>query len=531
MQLQIRIDNIFGGQSPLTYFGKTGQFKNSLALDPDLEATTGDNRASGFLVPVPSAKLSTSNGTGIDDEPLWMNTNPKDDDVYVYDRAGKVYTVILANKLISDLNAGVALTASTGNGSAYYDNYQYFIKNTNVCRYGPLNGSRTFNQTYWGTTLSMTALSNGVTYPAPKIGTSRYPNHVCHVHVDDKLYICDIPSSGQKNGSGVVHYIRTKRDTAEGDTNNGSTWNALDLGFGIFPMDLESYGTDLVISGYEGNTTSGNTRGKRAKIYFWDTISASFNKEVELPDPLCSALLNVNGILYTFSGNPGDLGVRVCRFAGGYTFEEVAYLEDSQLPYAGAVDHLMSRVLFGGFSSSMGNYACLYALGSKIGKISNGIFNVMRSSSSTSTGINVTCVLVPENTDVINPIYLIGWRDAGGTSDFGIDQNATTYGVAEFQSAIYRIGKEFEITKIKIPLGQAVGTNMTVAVKVAVDNESTTTTVATINSTNFSESERFVTLHPSILGKHDFFIQFSWSGTSLLSIGLPIEIEVDEISD
>ena len=206
-------------------------------------------------------------------------------------------------------------------------------------------------------------------------------------------------------------------------------------------------------------------------------------------------------------------------------------MEDSQLPYPGAVDHLMSRVLFGGFSSSMGNYACLYALGSKIGKISNGIFNVMRSSSSTSTGINVTCVLVPENTDVINPIYLIGWRDAGGTSDFGIDQNATTYGVAEFQSAIYRIGKEFEITKIKIPLGQAVGTNMTVAVKVAVDNESTTTTVATINSTNFSESERFVTLHPSILGKHDFFIQFSWSGTSLLSIGLPIEIEVDEISD
>ena len=72
---------------------------------------------------------------------------------------------------------------------------------------------------------------------------------------------------------------------------------------------------------------------------------------------------------------------------------------------------------------------------------------------------------------------------------------------------------------------------MTIAVKILVDNESTSTTIATINNTNFSASERFVTLHPSVFGKHDFSIQFSWSGTSLISVGLPIEIELEEISE
>jgi len=174
-----------------------GQFKNSLALDPDNEATTGDNRAGGILTPTPSAALSAANGTGIDDEPLWMNTTPKDDDVYVYDRAGKVYTVILASKTISDLNNGAALSSSSGNGAAYYDNFQYFAKNTDICRYGRLDGSRSYNQTYWTSTPSKSPLGNGVTYPSPKIGTTKYPNHVMHRHVDGKLYIADVMAKGR----------------------------------------------------------------------------------------------------------------------------------------------------------------------------------------------------------------------------------------------------------------------------------------------------------------------------------------------
>ena len=182
----------------------------------------------------------------------------------------------------------------------------------------------------------------------------------------------------------------------------------------------------------------------------------------------------------------------------------------------------MSRVIFGGFTSSMGNYGVLWAIGSKISKITKGLFNIMRFTGTAGTSATVTSVIIPENTDFTNTKYLIGWRDG---SVFGIDRNATTYGVSEFQSEVFKIGKPFEVERIRIPLNQAVAANMTVAVKVIVDEESTSTTVATINNTNFSESERYVDLHPSVMGKHDFFIQLSWSGSSLLSLSLPVEIE------
>src|SRR3990167_5222637 len=155
---KIQIDSILDGQSALNYFGKEGSYKNSLAIDPDNEETSSSNRASGFLVPTPSIALSAANGTGIDDEPLWMNTTPKGDNVYVYDRAGKVYEVIQSNNTISDLNNGVALTTSSGNGAAYYDNYNYFATNTGITRYGPLSGVKIFTQTYWTSTLSLSAL-------------------------------------------------------------------------------------------------------------------------------------------------------------------------------------------------------------------------------------------------------------------------------------------------------------------------------------------------------------------------------------
>ena len=519
---KISIDSILGGHSKLSQFSSEGEFKNSLAVDPDAEETTGSNRSGGVLTPVPSTALTAGNGTGIDAEPLWLNTTPKTDNVFVYDQSGKVYEAVLASNTISDLNNGAALTTSSGNGAAYYDNYNYFATNTNITRYGPLNGVKVFLQTYWSG-LSLSALGNGVTYPAPKIGTTKYPNHVMHRHVDDKLYICDVmAANGTSTGRGAIHYIKTTRTTAEGDTNNGSTFNALDLPYGVWPTDIESYGNDLVISAYEGDTSSGNTRGLRGHVYFWDTTSSSFYKDVEFEDPLVSALEFVNGELIAFSGNPKDIGCRVSRFIGGYSFEEIAYLEDSQPPFAGATDSIMSRLVFGGFSTNMGDYGCLYAIGSKIGKVTRGLFNIMVTSTGTGTGVNVTSCIIPENTDFTNTKYLIGWRDG---NEYGIDRNATTYRNSKFQSEVFKVGKPFEVERVRIPLNQAIAANMTLTVKLLVDEESTSTTIATINSTTFSDSERFIDLHPNVRGKHDFFLELDWSGTSLLSVNLPIEIE------
>src|SRR3990167_5646087 len=102
---KILIDSVLDGQDSLNYFSKDGGFKNSLALDPDNEAATGDNRMGGVLTPTPSSLIGN-----VAAEPLWMRTNPKNDDVYVYAQNGRVYSVILASYTLSNLNNGVALT-------------------------------------------------------------------------------------------------------------------------------------------------------------------------------------------------------------------------------------------------------------------------------------------------------------------------------------------------------------------------------------------------------------------------------------
>ena len=216
------------------------------------------------------------------------------------------------------------------------------------------------------------------------------------------------------------------------------------------------------------------------------------------------------------------------RFVGGYTFEEVGYLEDSQPPFPGAVEHVLNRVLFGGFSSTLGDYGCLYALGSKIGGVSSGLFTVMRTTIATPSGTGVMSVAIPENTDFTNTQYFLGWRSQ---STFGIDRNATTYGNARFLSEVFRIGKPFIIDEIRIPLSQAVAANMTVSAKILSDQGSTSTTVGTINNTNYSGSDREAVIRSTAYGKHDFYLDLTWSGTALLTVGLPITIRGETIED
>ena len=38
-----------------------------------------------------------------------------------------------------------------------------------------------------------------------------------------------------------TNYVKTSKTTDEGDTDNGSTYNALDLPFGYMPMDIASW--------------------------------------------------------------------------------------------------------------------------------------------------------------------------------------------------------------------------------------------------------------------------------------------------
>lgn len=517
---KVTVNSIFGGISASGYQAGKSQYHTAVGIDPEMPVDDTAIRASGFIRPTALAKFS---GATMNGAPLWLLTNPKDTNIYAYLDNGNLisYTYLFASE-----TQAAAVTSSSGNGAEYYDNYLYLAKNTDIARYGPLNGTPAITQAYWSSTLGLTALTD-TTYPT--INGQEIPNHPMKRHVDGNLYIGDVVGN-----KGVLHFVATTKTTVEGDTDNGSTYNALDFPYGYYPTTIETYGTDLAVGLIEGTST--NLRQSKAAISFWDTSSVSFNQiiQVELPDPIITALKNVNGVLYAFTGTSAG-GYRILRFAGGYTFTEIYYSEEGHPPFQGAVDQDLNRLVWGTDITYPESAAVVMALGhrrAQLGALGISAYSppppvhcILRSTSAGSTQ-QVRSVKFIQNDAYPKLSPVVGWSDA---SSQGIDKLSTTYGTNYFR-ILANIGQPFQINKITIPLAQAVGSNMTVVPKLYFDNLSSNQAGTTINSTNYANSERLVRLYPGnfsskVYGKHDFCFELKWSGSALLTVQLPITIE------
>lgn len=531
----IRIQSILGGHAPTTHFASEDQFRASLGIDPAQPMDDADGVystvASGLIRPVASEKFSS---TTIAAAPLWLIPNPKDSNIYVLDARGSAYTINATLTTVTALSDAGEFSNGLGNGAEYYDNYVYFAKNTTIARYGPLNGTPTFNGDYWVTTLAKTALSN-TTYPTSFRNNLQFPNHVMYRHSDGVLYFGDVVGN-----QGVVHYIKTTKTSVEGDTDDGSTYNALDFGYGLWPTAIQGYGSDLAVALYEGSSTG--LRQKHAKIAFWDTTSNNFNRItwVEFPDAIITAMKNVNGVLYVVSGNYQTRGFRVTRFVGGYSFEEVYYSETGEPCLQGAIDGMLNRTVFGSHTNVPEAAACLYGIGLQKAALGSGMFNLMRCTGSTSSA-SVTAVSFADATGLGFYTPIIGWSEAGNGStsaSHGLDKQGTTYSNAPsvFWSQLYRIGEPFKIRKIRLTFAQAIAANMTLIPKVYVDNGLSSFTLQTINNTNYPNSDRNIVLRSdsasaAIVGKHNFWLELRWTGSALLTVNLPILIEYEVYDD
>lgn len=506
-KFRIEINSILGGMAQSPLFMREGQYQTGYNIDPDRSVdgtVVSTSQPAGFIWPGAYAKISASTYTGY---PLWMIPNPKDTNTYVYASDGKIST-ISSSFVFADLNSGTALSASSGNGGAYYDNYIYFRKNADVARYGPLNGSASLVQNYWTSTLSLAAPTN-TTYPSLGHGPA-LPNGVMHRHTDNKLYFADVVGN-----KGYLHYISTSKTTVEGDTNNGSTYQAIDFPLGYYPTCIESYGTDLVIGLIEATSSGFGNRGRAAKIAFWDTTSSSFQKitDVELPDPYITALKNVNGVLYAFTGTLNSM--RILSFVGGYSYQEVDR-QPIQPPFQGAVDQALYRLYFGSGINYPSYYPGLFALGSKFAPL-QGTHPVGVPSDADSV---ITSVLWQQK-DGEEP--LIGWGDG---TNYGIDRNTrTTYQPALFRSEQFKLGKPFRLSKFEFPLTDAVAANFTLIPTIYTNGGNSSTALRTINSTNYPNSEKKITHYQDVVGDTDFFLALAFSGTAGNGVGFPIVIE------
>lgn len=528
MKKYYTINSIWEGWQPSFLAGKQDQFLRSIGIDPDVPVsdTATDIITSGALRPVKYAKFSSTN---IDTYPVRILTNPKNALTYTITRGGKLvsHDSAQANEALIGTVAG-----SQADGAFYYNNYIYILgtgaSHDDASRYGPLDNSPTLVDGVWkGATLgNQTALTN-TTYPQTR-NSVFYPNHAHHVHVDNKAYFVDY-----KNGQALIHYIKTLKTTAEGDTNDGSTYaspsGASFLPFGYLPTAVGPYGNDIVIAA--SPTSNGTLTQGLAELFFWDTTSENFYRRVPIPDPLCTAVRYHNGVLKGMSGSLAG-GVRHWQYLGSDQVQTIKYIEEGHPPLASAVDSFGAKFVWGGFLTYPDNTAGLLSYGNKSDLLPRGLHHIAVSSLTATASNGVVTAVCAALQGAAFPKFLLGGTDGSNTN---LDKQSTTYGTHYWRSQPFNIGRSFSVAFVTLRLGAAVAANMTLTPKFFLDNETASKAVnstSVINNTNYPNSDKFVTFTPdnfdgAVNGNNNFYLELKWTGTALLPVILPIIIAVD----
>ena len=502
----LTISDISGGWAESQLVGKKNTYNSSIAIDPSLPIA-GIPKASGAICPVVYSKFSGANLTGY---PMWIINDQKNTTTYVYCSDGKILTYD------SSLSSETVLTtlSGTGNGGAYYNNYLYFVTGTNVASYGPLNGTPTLNTTFWSG-LGLTALTN-TTYPS-MAGIS-IPNHACFVHSDNSLYICDV-----SQGQGCLNKISTTKGTYEGDTNFGSAYASLLLPYGFLPIAVTNYLTDIVVACIQ--TTDSTINQGKAALFVWNPIQATFYKgPIYLPDTLVTGINNVNGVIRVWGGNTKN-GVNLYEYTGGDSVTPLDILADGYPPFPGAVEaYDGSGVVWGGTTTYP-------AISASVFEYDNGVMhNVVKSTGGGGAVITALRGVIQPTTPATNEL-VIGW---GTGTTYGLDNRSIsdTFS-AIWRSAVISVGRTFEITDIRIPLGASITAGMSIVPTIYFDEMSTSYVCDTIDNTNFT-GRYAIYKGPDLrgaMGQNNFMLDLSFGGTVYLPVIFPIEITIQVHED
>lgn len=528
--IKYTIDSILGGQSPLYHGAGKGQFLTSQAIDPEVNI---NGKPSGFILPVGYAKFSSSVPSGA---PMWIVTNPINDKHYVYAADGEFYSY--SSTLASETSISTGISGA-GNGAAYYNDYIYLATPTQVYRYGTLSSGLAMSNALIangelldGWNAGSDTLLTNTTYPGTR--NMVYPNHAMFAHADGFLYLCDYSATL----GGLIHRIGTD---ASG-TNAGSQYNVLDLPLGVRPFAISNYGTDLAIVGsVVGSSTSVNQGG--SYLFLWNTTDDSFYRQIPIPSPWATAVINRSGTLVIWGGTQ-DFGYQVFEYTGGYEVNQIWDSMAGSPPPAGAVDTFGNHVAWGSYVNSGGGIGVTTDAATimthayqneRLGR--QAIQNIGVVDTANTLPIITALKYVQQQQNQKYPI--MGWRTDSAAA-YGLSKrDASATKDATFRSSVFNIDKSFKVREIRIPLTGETASGLTATVKIWYDDASTSKTLTTINSTNYPSSRHIKYNHSEIeeaatagyVGKSNFFLEVAFTGTSAIGAALPIEVTVETLDD
>lgn len=127
------------------------------------------------------------------------------------------------------------------------------------------------------------------------------------------------------------------------------------------------------------------------------------------------------------------------------------------------------------------------------------------------------------------PQFVVG---GVGNNDFVLLKKSTSYIFQDWRSKVFTIGKNFDVLKIKFSVVGGITANKVITPVLYFDNGSSSSVGTVINTTNYPNSEKLITLSSknfsnTVHGRNNFFLELQFSGSALAVVKLPIEFELE----
>jgi len=357
-----------GGISISDKIGGQGAYAFSQGIDIHQDPTH-------FGLQIAPTKVS---GSTVTDNIKWIVSGaPYDTNKYFYGDSGKIYQETAGGSW-SVLRT---VASSHGQGMCVYQNYLYYVQDSQIGRYGPLSGGAAFTDA-WQTGLTNTSATGFA--PCTAFSNLLIVGHGNIISTWDNTVwtlskITLIPGHNVRSFSSLHEYVAF------------GTWRS----------------------------TSGNIyESEEGYVFFWDGISNTFNFFVDVPEGACNAIQNTRNTLLGIMGSTGILYQDTLTYSN--TFEKLqnfpklknnAWMET----YPGAMNNWSGKTYWGvSNSNSTDIVRGVYEWGS-ISKAFPAALNLPFIISTGNTGSTVKITAV----NGFGTSLYIAWNDG---STYGVDK-------------------------------------------------------------------------------------------------------------
>jgi len=130
------------------------------------------------------------------------------------------------------------------------------------------------------------------------------------------------------------------------------------------------------------------------------------------------------------------------------------------------------------------------------------------------------------------PRFVVGGRGGSGGTSYALYKKGSTYTFNLFRSQVFHVGTFFRVTEISIPLSGSIDTDMEITPVVYFDNGLVSSTGTVINSTNYPDGDMLIVMNGDnfnngLRGTNNFYIEFQFTGGTLISVAMPVTITVE----